>query len=89
MQNFTNKESAILELVKNAYDACANNVLISFEADTLTSCDDKMGMDKETIHFNMYHRATCFTGIVPIPLLDTLLVFYTVCQFLLFCRKLT
>lgn len=27
VQNFTNKESAILELVKNAYDAQANNVI--------------------------------------------------------------
>ena len=30
VQNFTNKESAILELVKNAYDAQANNVSITF-----------------------------------------------------------
>ena len=29
VQNFTNKESAILELVKNAYDAQSKNVSIS------------------------------------------------------------
>ena len=30
VQNFTNKESAILELVKNAYDAQASTVSITF-----------------------------------------------------------
>ena len=35
VQNFTNEESAILELVKNAYDACAKKVEISFKDDML------------------------------------------------------
>ena len=35
VQNFTNKESAILELVKNAYDAQANNVSITFSCEWL------------------------------------------------------
>lgn len=55
VQNFTNEESAILELVKNAYDAYAKNVLISFDADTLTVFDDGIGMDKDTILKNWMH----------------------------------
>ena len=34
-QNFTNKESAILELVKNAYDAGATLLTISFDNDAI------------------------------------------------------
>ena len=55
VQNFTNEESAILELVKNAYDAHAKKVTISFENDMLSICDDGTGMDKDTIHENWMH----------------------------------
>ncbi len=55
VQNFTNEDSAVLELVKNAYDARAKNALISFNANTLTICDDGIGMDKSTILKNWMH----------------------------------
>lgn len=55
VQNFTSKESAILELVKNAYDAFAKNILISFTTDTLTICDNGIGMDRNTILKNWMH----------------------------------
>ena len=49
VQNFTNKESAILELVKNAYDAQANNVSITFSDRSIVIIDDGIGMSKSTI----------------------------------------
>lgn len=55
VQNFTSKESAILELVKNAYDAFAKSILISFTTDTLTICDNGIGMDRNTILKNWMH----------------------------------
>ena len=48
VQNFTNKESAILELVKNAYDAQANNVSITFSDRSIVIIDDGIGMSKRT-----------------------------------------
>ncbi len=55
VQNFTNKESAILELVKNAYDAQARNVSITFSEHNIVIIDDGIGMDKEIIHENWMH----------------------------------
>lgn len=55
VQNFTNEESAVLELVKNAYDAHAKSVTISFKDNMLYICDDGTGMDKDTIHQNWMH----------------------------------
>lgn len=55
VQNFTNEESAILELVKNAYDAGAKKVTITFSDNKLYISDDGMGMDKSTIHQNWMH----------------------------------
>lgn len=55
VQNFTNKESAILELVKNAYDARAKNLIISFKNNALYISDDGIGMDKKTIRNNWMH----------------------------------
>ena len=50
IQNFTNQNSAILELVKNAYDARANLLLIEFTEDNkLIIKDDGDGMDLEDI----------------------------------------
>lgn len=49
VQNFTNEESAILELVKNAYDAHAQKVEISFENGMIRITDDGDGMDRDTI----------------------------------------
>lgn len=55
VQNFTNKESAILELVKNAYDAQANNVSITFSERSIVIIDDGIGMSKSTICENWMH----------------------------------
>ncbi len=49
VQNFTNKESAILELVKNAYDAGASNLNIKFDNDSINFIDDGCGMSYETL----------------------------------------
>lgn len=48
-QNFSNKNTAILELIKNAYDASANNLEIIFDKDKITLIDDGEGMSEETI----------------------------------------
>lgn len=45
VQNFTNKESAILELVKNSYDAGATQLKIHFFKDSLILEDDGKGMN--------------------------------------------
>ena len=55
VQNFTNKESAVLEIVKNAYDAQAKNISISFDEDAITIIDDGIGMDKKTIYDKWMH----------------------------------
>ena len=48
-QNFTNDESAVLELVKNAYDAGATKLEIQFEEDSIIIIDDGCGMDADDI----------------------------------------
>ena len=40
VQNFNNKESAVLELVKNAYDANAKNLIISITKNKIVFEDD-------------------------------------------------
>ncbi len=58
-QNFSNKESAVLELVKNAYDAGAQNLDIIFNNTNngvvLTICDDGSGMDDNDIKLSWMH----------------------------------
>lgn len=49
VQNFTNEESAVLELVKNAFDAQAKEVSITISKDTMIVEDDGQGMDREKI----------------------------------------
>lgn len=49
IQNFKNDESAILELVKNSYDAKATIITISFDKDSIIVTDDGDGMDSEEI----------------------------------------
>ena len=49
VQNFTNAESAILELVKNAYDAEVLNLTIKFNENKLIIEDDGIGMNAEDI----------------------------------------
>ena len=55
IQNFTNKESAILELVKNAYDAQASNISITFSDHSIVIIDDGIGMSKSTIYESWMH----------------------------------
>lgn len=48
-QNFSTKFSALLELVKNSYDAGAKNVSLSFQEDEVIISDDGLGMDEKDI----------------------------------------
>lgn len=54
-KNFTNVESAILELVKNAYDANADNLIIEFKNNSITINDDGVGMDEADIRQHWMH----------------------------------
>ena len=49
VQNFSTDESAILELVKNAYDAKASFVKLIFDEEKLTVLDDGIGMNIDDI----------------------------------------
>lgn len=55
VQNFTNDESAILELVKNAYDAKALEVVLEFKADQLVITDNGIGMEANDIKEHWMH----------------------------------
>ena len=55
VQNFSTDESAILELVKNAYDACASFVKLIFDEDMLTVIDDGTGMNIDDIKQKWMH----------------------------------
>lgn len=48
-QNFINDESAVLELVKNSYDARASFFELVFSNDSITVIDDGNGMNSEDI----------------------------------------
>lgn len=54
-QNFTNKESAILELVKNSFDAQADILKICFEKNKIIIEDDGIGMNVEDIEKYWMH----------------------------------
>lgn len=47
-QNFNNAQSAVLELIKNSYDASASVVELSFLDNSLTISDNGRGMDAES-----------------------------------------
>ncbi len=55
VQNFTNDESAVLELVKNSYDAKATAVTLTFSDNTLTVTDTGEGMNASDIKRNWMH----------------------------------
>lgn len=55
VQNFSTDEAAILELVKNAYDAKALKILLKFSGDQLEILDDGIGMDSEDIKKHWMH----------------------------------
>lgn len=60
VQNFTTKESAVLELVKNAYDAGSKNLEISVLENVLIIEDDGIGMNENDIkNFWMYVGKSC------------------------------
>jgi Signal transduction histidine kinase len=54
-QNFTNDESAVFELVKNAYDARAPLITLSFKGNQLIIVDDGIGMDEYDIKRHWMH----------------------------------
>jgi Molecular chaperone, HSP90 family len=55
VQNFTTDEAAILELVKNSYDAEALKVTLKFDKNTLEINDDGVGMDAKDIKEHWMH----------------------------------
>lgn len=55
VQNFTTDEAAILELVKNSYDAKALNLTLKFSGDILEIIDDGDGMDSDDIKKHWMH----------------------------------
>lgn len=55
VQNFSTDESAILELVKNAYDAGASFIKLVFEDAQLTIIDDGIGMNADDIKSKWMH----------------------------------
>ncbi len=55
VQNFSTDESAILELIKNAYDARASFVKLIFEDDILAVIDDGTGMNVDDIKQKWMH----------------------------------
>lgn len=55
VQNFSTDEAAILELVKNAYDAKALNLILKFSDDELEIIDDGDGMDSDDIKEHWMH----------------------------------
>lgn len=54
-QNFSTDESAILELVKNAYDACALSLEIEFDKNSITITDNGTGMSADDIRTHWMH----------------------------------
>lgn len=55
VQNFTNDESAVLELVKNSYDAKAPLLSLVFDGAQLTINDNGTGMDADDIRRHWMH----------------------------------
>ncbi|MBC3888428.1 ATP-binding protein [Acetobacterium paludosum] len=55
VQNFTNDESAVLELVKNSYDARAALLSLTFEETQLIIADNGIGMDTNDIKRHWMH----------------------------------
>lgn len=49
VQNFTNEESAVLELIKNAYDAQSSDVIIIISKDYIIIEDNGIGMNRKII----------------------------------------
>lgn len=54
-ENFASDEAAILELIKNAYDAMAMNLTIAFKDDKIIIKDDGNGMTKDVVEKKWMH----------------------------------
>lgn len=67
-QNFSNKEAAVLELVKNAYDAGSTKITLFFQSSqnglTLTISDNGEGMDSESIKQSWMHVGKSTRGYI-------------------------
>ena len=55
VQNFSNEESAVLELVKNAYDAQAPDTMIIISKTQIIIEDNGVGMNREKIFETWMH----------------------------------
>ncbi len=55
IQNFTNKESAILELVKNSYDANATDLKIIYKNNKIIFIDNGKGMSEKDMKIDWMH----------------------------------
>ncbi len=55
VQNFTNDESAVLELVKNAYDAKSTTISLDFFENNLIITDSGEGMSADDIKQHWMH----------------------------------
>ena len=55
VQNFSTEEAAVLELVKNSYDANALDVTLKFLDKTLIITDNGDGMDSDNIKKDWMH----------------------------------
>ena len=55
VQNFTNQETAILEIVKNAYDANATELTIEFKENAILISDNGCGMNENDILTHWMH----------------------------------
>lgn len=55
VQNFTSEETAILEIVKNAYDAGATQLELKISIDSIEIIDNGIGMSENDIHDYWMH----------------------------------
>lgn len=61
-QNFTSKENAMLEIIKNSYDAGATYCSIEFSKDSICFSDNGEGMNSEEIKNNWMHIGVSSRG---------------------------
>lgn len=66
VQNFTNEESAMLELIKNSYDAQAECVTLDFSKGNLVIEDDGIGMNADDIRSYWMHVGKSDKGYISV-----------------------
>ena len=64
VQSFSTKETAILELVKNAYDAQAKKLCIAISPASIVLTDNGVGMDLDTIRTHWMHVGKSYKGYI-------------------------